>query len=351
MRTGWTCRGCDRADEDRLRSLWQTREDELQARLPHRSGGRIELQLALEHGGDCSEWDVRAALFLPGRTCVAQAASESPEAALDQIGGELVRALEAHNGLDGQPAGSPLTRQTFQAVSPLLERFAETANGGAFLAFLRPLVKSLEGYVRRELRILIRDRALPAAQVTAADVLDEALVRCWERFDRRPRDLPLDAWLVRLIEESLNEFARGAAHESIERRMPLPTEEPHSSWDDTWVARAGEPESIGFAELLPGRPGIDVWDRLDADSHQAALTEMLAQLSRPQRQALIFHAVEGYDPAEIADFQDRPVEEVLADIATARQILWHQTEGEDGISDIEQRFARAGGRPARRRRK
>jgi DNA-directed RNA polymerase specialized sigma24 family protein len=348
MRTEWTCRGCDSTEQERLHLLWKARQAELKSRLPPGPDERAELQIVAEQGQDRSRWNFRAALFLPDQTCVAQAAGDDAEQALGRLVSALGDGLEVRAELAADGAAA---RPTFHALEPLLEGFARAANGAAFLALLRPVLKSLNGYVRRELRILASERALPTAQVTAADVLDEVLVRAWERFERRPRGMKLDVWVVRLIDECLDESARGAAHESIQRRMPLPSEEPHSSWDDTWVARAGEPESIGFAELLPGRPGIDLWDRLDGDVRQAALAELLGQLSRPQRQALIFHAVEGYDPAEIADLQDRPLDDVLEDIATARQILWHQTAGEDDLSDIEQRFSRTTDRPGRRRRK
>jgi DNA-directed RNA polymerase specialized sigma24 family protein len=351
MRTRWTCRGCDRIDQQRLEHLWETIRAPLDERLKRRPGNRVQLEIAADRNGDGTDWSFDAALFLPTDALAAHAATGRPEAGLQQIATELA------GGLEASPLGQPrdrdgaALRRSFRTIAPALERFSRDRHGAAFLAFLRPLVRSLADYVRHELRLLVRERALPPAQVTATDVLDEALVRAWEGFDRRPSGLALDVWVVRLIDENLDEFARGAAHESIERRMPLPVDEPHSSWDDTWVARAGEPETIGFAELLPGRPGIDVWDRLDGETRQAALAELLGQLSRAQRQALIFHAVEGYDPAEIADFQDRPVDDVLEDIATARQILWHQTEAEDDLADIEQRFAETATRTTRRRRK
>ena len=351
MRTRWTCRGCDRADHERLERLWEAARAPLQERLSPRAGDQVQLQISADRNGDGTDWEFDAALFLPGAALTAHFAGGRPEPGLRHIAGELARALEASAASATRDTDGAALRRSFQTIAPTLQRFSRDRHGGAFLAFLRPLVRSLADYVRHELRLLIRERALPAAHVTATDVLDEALIRAWERFDRRPDGLTLDVWMVRLIDESLDEFARGAVHESIQQRVPLPNDEPHSSWDDTWVARAGEPETIGFAELLPGRPGIEAWDRLDGETRQAALAELLGQLSRPQRQALIFHAVEGYDPAEIADFQDRSVDDVLEDIATARQILWHQTEAEDDLADIEHRFAQAGPRTARRRRK
>jgi DNA-directed RNA polymerase specialized sigma24 family protein len=347
MRTGWTCRGCQPADQERLERCWQAQQAELKTRLPRAMGAPAECQVAVD-GGDPAGWQVRAALFLPQRTVVAQVSHTDAEAALEQVAANLGRALKVSD--NGAPDAMP-NRQIFEVLVPLLERFAATGNAAAFLAFVRPLMKLLAGYARRELRILVRERTLPAAQVTPTDVLDETLVRAWERFQRRPREMPLDLWLIQLIDQNLDELTRGAVHESMERRMPVPTEEPHSSWDDNWIARPGEPETVGFSELLPGRPGIEVWDRLDGEMRQAALAEFLGELSRAQRQALIFHAVEGYDPAEIADFQDRPVDDVLEDIAAARQILWHRTEVEDGLSDVEQRFSQAEDRSARRRRK
>ena len=47
-------------------------------------------------------------------------------------------------------------------------------------------------------------------------------------------------------------------------------------------------------------------------------TQLLGELPRQQRQALLLFAVHGFSEAEIADFQDRSQAEVTRDIETAK---------------------------------
>jgi DNA-directed RNA polymerase specialized sigma24 family protein len=162
---------------------------------------------------------------------------------------------------------------------------------------------------------------LHAGELTAGDALDEAMLQAWDQFASRPTDRPFDLWLIQLIDQAIDLGARAIADESLESRRPQPSTEPWGSQQDEWVADPITSDTIELARLLPGAPGIEMWDELDVEIKQSQLDEIFERLTRPERQVLMLNAVEGFDTATIADFQDRPQADVEQDLIAARSTL------------------------------
>jgi DNA-directed RNA polymerase specialized sigma24 family protein len=75
---------------------------------------------------------------------------------------------------------------------------------------------------------------------------------------------------------------------------------------------------------------------------------MLSKLDRDQRQAFVLNLAHGFNVAEIADFQNRPPDEVEREIAQATSTIrrWY---ADQHTADQEEPFARAEMRERRRR--
>jgi len=129
--------------------------------------------------------------------------------------------------------------------------------------------------------------------------------------------------------------------ESLDDEQPLPAAEIRESLRDEWVEQASYPEVVELSDLLAGGEQPDFWDDLDMESKQTRLAEMLGVLPRTQRQALVLHVAHGFDPAEIADFQDRSTEQVEEDIATARLTLERRLWQSD-LDDRQEELERGG---------
>jgi DNA-directed RNA polymerase specialized sigma24 family protein len=151
----------------------------------------------------------------------------------------------------------------------------------------------------------------------------------------------LDLWLVRLIDEVINELSRNVAEQSLEEDQPIPTTEPQPSDLDQWTEHVSYPETVSFAELLPGAAGIESLDAADAEIHRTRLTELLGTLPHSQRQALLLLTNYGYNERQIADFQSRSADQVRADISAARETLRRELDERDWLDDAQERFAKA----------
>jgi DNA-directed RNA polymerase specialized sigma24 family protein len=319
MNVDWTYDGCDPDDQRAIAKLWQDYQAELEAKIAELSVGPSELRLAITHESETDGWELQAALHLPTRTLAAERSGPSLEGVFDRTVADLVRAV---NEEEGRPVEVSRRLQGLEAILPLLESNHAQGRSHQFFTFLRPLVQTLRTYTERELELLELEGAHPLETLEVDDVLDEVLLQAWDRFAQRPKDVPIDLWLISLIHELLNAAANGVRHLSLEdeRDVALPEQDEQSS-PVTWIEQAAYPETIELGDLLPGDPGVDLWDRLDLETRQTKLSELLSYLSREHRQILVLHAVECFEPEQIAALQGRTLADVDADLEASRKLL------------------------------
>lgn len=319
MHFDWTFDGCDQQDERHIERLWEEYQPELEAKLAELPVEPSELRLAISCDSESDEWEIQAALHLPTRSLTAEGTAESAEQALEQMVAALAHAVDEEGD---HPTEIDRRRQGLQAVLPFLQRNRAAGRSRGFFTFLAPLVRTLSSHVVRELDVLEIEGHIAGEAVEVDDVLDEVMLRAWEKFESRPHDMPIDLWLIGLIDEIVEDLERGVPHESLgeERQVPLPEDDEQTS-PYTWIEQPTYPETIELGEFLPGHAGVDSWDRLDMETKQTKLSRLLSVLSRQERQTLVLNGVEGYEPQEIARLQERPVDKVVADIETAKRKL------------------------------
>jgi DNA-directed RNA polymerase specialized sigma24 family protein len=212
------------------------------------------------------------------------------------------------------------------AVAGLLHRSHAQGRSDAFFALLEPVLRSLADHLRHGLETLENEDGLPGEDVTLDDVLDEALARAWDRFGENAEhadaaDRPLGHWLQEVVADALRQSNHRLAQRSLEEEFAEPVDDADDPLREAWAEPGGYPTTVELAESIAGHPGVDAWDRLSDEAQRSGLSEPLGKLPRDQRQALLLSLMEGFSPAEIADFQGRPASEVQADIDLAQQTL------------------------------
>jgi DNA-directed RNA polymerase specialized sigma24 family protein len=264
----------------------------------------------------------------------------------------VLRGLAEEIDQDGdQAAGSTAERREgLEEMLPVLRTWRAQGRSRAFMSFLVPVVETIGPYVQRELRIREYEGRLNGEEISASDVLDDVLIQAWDRFNGPAKETPLDLWLVRLADEIMDRLGSQRVDESLDDECVDPSRESRESLTDEWIEQASYPETIELSELLSDGPGVDSWDDLELETKQAHLAAMLGQLEREQRQAFVLNVAHGFDPATIADFQNRPVDQVEVDIAQAtaeirRYLMDEQTP------DREEPFAQAEIREQRRKKR
>ena len=213
------------------------------------------------------------------------------------------------------------SRAQIDRLAALCDKLRRRGRSHDFVRLLLPLLRSLSRYARRELRTRLAAGDLPGGHTTVGELLDEVTVAAWDGFARRPQNQPLDLWLLQLIDQALQRACEPIAQQSLDERQAILDSEARDAFRSEWVEMPSEMESIELSSLIPAHSSVGAWDELDIETKQANLDEIFAQLPRLQRQSLMLHVVEGYDRAEIADFQSRPREEVDSDLASAERTV------------------------------
>lgn len=226
-------------------------------------------------------------------------------------------------------------RAEFTAVDRPLQRDVEIGNQEEFLALLRPLLDHLRDHARRELRMLEMNELLSPGQVTAADLLNEMMARAWQRFAGRPREMPLDLWLVNLLDEMLDEKIKPESRmkKSLDQHADEVYSEDLLQVDDQdwWVWLLGEDETITLGDAISSGGSTAAAEQLQVRKLKDRIHALLGAMPKAQRQAFVLHVLEVYELFEVAMLQDRPETEVQADIEDARNTLREQ------LSDRTQR--------------
>jgi RNA polymerase sigma factor (sigma-70 family) len=310
----------------RLEEYWQKKLPRLEKRLVPYRPDLQEIRLTVyRHKNSRREWfEVRGVIHLPTGTLAVEEENVDAFAALDGVVDRVTEEIKRHKELvrkDYVFKRKGRHRADLSAAGPLLLRDAEGGRREDFFWLLRPRLGDLRDHARREISILERKGKLHPGEVEVEDLLDEVLVRAWERFPKRPQVVPLNLWLIRLLHETLESWTKGEPrpHKSLEEKAPSkPDKADEKEW---WAELLGPPDMTTLGDLIVGDSGEGNWDEMDAEEQRDRVLSLLAELPAAQRQAFLLHVLEDYDTAEIAMIQDRPESEVKADIESARQTL------------------------------
>ncbi len=334
MRYIWTYSGCDKTVEEQLARLWRDRQAQLDAKVACLAGNNSTLaRLLVEHSEDSPAWVIRAVIYLVEGAIASETSHDSLAAALDATMADLAQQVDVL--LEEPFDGKPRPRDPEDKVAQLCASLHRAKRSQDFVATLWPMVRSLSRYARRELQMRQAEGDLPAGRTSVPELLDEVTLAAWEQFSKKPNDLSLQLWLVQLIDESLDRAGQSIAQQSLEERQPRPEAGIRDEERSEWVEFPTEEESIELSRLIPDAPGLGAWDELDIETKQSRLDDIFNHLPRLQRQVLMLHLVEGFNRAEIADFQDRTEAEVDDDLGEAAQIVRRMFQ-EQGLLQMEE---------------
>jgi RNA polymerase sigma factor (sigma-70 family) len=331
MSTHVVYNGIDAAEKARIQAYWEKKLPRLQKLLTNYRPELVEIRLTVSHRGQTPKnkgYELRGVIQLPTGTLAADAQDKDPLPAVDRIVDALVNEIKRHKELvrhDFVYKRKFRNREDLSAAGPILQKHADEGRQEDFYRVLRPHLRFLRDYARRELRILESQGLLHRREATVGDLLDEVLAQAWEQFPSRPRNMSLDLWLTNLMLDTLERWIKEEPrrHLSLEEKASkvMPDEVPKPDETEWWAELLGEEENPRLGDLIPDTESTASWYQLTLEEQEARIQKLLADLSPTQRQAFLLYALEDYNTAEIAMLQDRPEEQVKADIEAARKLL------------------------------
>ena len=144
----------------RLESYWTKKLPRLQQLLIPYPTGLQEIRLTVSHHRQDSRrswYEVRAVIHLPTGTLAVEANDEDPQVVLDRVADTFVAEIRRHKERvrrDYIFKRKSRNRADLSAAGPQLQRHVEGGRREDFFRLLRPHLRFLRDYARRELRIL-----------------------------------------------------------------------------------------------------------------------------------------------------------------------------------------------------
>lgn len=302
----------------------------------------IHLKGALEQNSAREGTVVSLNLRLPSGQMAAQESASAPTAAikaafgdlLDQIGKHKQRLRSSHSwrrhrALEGIPAPEVPFEETFAAVAP------QTATAEDIRSYLNANLRRLRLFIERELYFRESSGDLGQGAVSVEEVLDEAVARALDEKIEKPDRIGLEAWLYRLAIHALNDFSRSATSTGeIDLQGSSRTRGREDTDGDEARLQFYQPD-----ENITAENGIA--DERAYTPEQIAYSDEMMSLvqfamrgaQRPDREAFILFAIEGFSLKEIAAIVDRSPEHVRQSIHNAREALRHGLPVENPLKD------------------
>ena len=222
-----------------------------------------------------------------------------------------------------------------------LGRLQAQGHRNEFFNQIIPLLGPLRDYITRRLRIAYLTTEIRTPVYTSDDVLDEVVLRAYDKYAKRPRDVTLEQWLYRIANDVLDRYIQ-QRRSTDRRRRSLETltkaelstleEIPFTADAD---AEVWLPEDLDDSEYQPRDFAAPAGE--SNPEEQLALKEQLQQalhaLSQlPERDRIVFElfAMEGFSPEDVARITDVPPQEVTRIVNNVKAHLQKVIQAQPG---------------------
>jgi DNA-directed RNA polymerase specialized sigma24 family protein len=273
MAVDLTAQECPAELSEEVSQHWEQKQAQIEPLL--QSWPKEQRKLHLNFSCRDKGYTASVILCLPTATLIARTDQPfaEPRAAIDRVARLLMEKTVQHQHSLAEEKAQRRCRQRerdFTGAQADLAAVHEERDRHTFFYILRPLLSHLREHARRELRLANLEGEIPPGELTLDDILDELLVRAYDRWGQRPADLPVDQWLLALLHEILDGYGFHAP------------------------------------DMVKTKPPGD---------------KPLAAVSKTDRRAFALWAEEGWSAEDIARLQNRPVADVRAAIdAIARSL-------------------------------
>jgi RNA polymerase sigma factor (sigma-70 family) len=266
-------------------------------------------------------------LRLPSGQMAVQKSASTAAAAMKAAADDLLQQLIKHKDIlrnthkwqrhrvaDFRPPSQVPFERTVAAVQ------VPTASSDDIRSYVNANLGRLERFVERELYFRETAEELPPDSLTKEEVVDEAIARALGDGLEKPERLALEPWLYRLAILAIDDLA--SAPEGASVHLEDSARKPNVSASDEPDLQFHQPdETLTGENVIADRRTATPEDIAYSDEMITLVQFALEGATRPDREAFLLHAVEGFSEQEIAAITDRNPEEVRSSIAKTREHL------------------------------
>jgi DNA-directed RNA polymerase specialized sigma24 family protein/ribosome-associated translation inhibitor RaiA len=324
MQVQWTFDGCASKTKGRCRDYWEKKHERLERLLSSIPADSKKLRIRVYcYPDQVNRFEARGVLNLPGRALAVQFSNLELFTVLDGLSDKLVSAAKKYKEQSVHFVRQKRRLQSSDdliAAQPLLTWDEKAERKESFFSILRPLLGFLERYARSEIKVYELEGLLSPGRVEVADVVNEVVLLAWEKFHEKPKDLSLEFWLIRLLQEVFGRIEWEGQFVSLDQNFPL-ADIDYTAEPDWFEEMLGYQEEFTLAELVPDYDETEEWEQLDDVERNLHFYTVLQKIPSYQRQAYLLHALDEYSLEDVSKIQDRNGEEIEKDIMKSRKAM------------------------------
>ncbi len=301
--------------------------EKLQKRLQVFRPELVHLKGGIEQNSNREGTTVSLNLRLPSGQMAVQESAPTAAAAIKAATEDLLQQISKHKDLlrnshkwqrrrvaDFQSR----TQVPFEATVAAVQ--VPTASSDDIRTYVNANLKRLERFVERELYFRETADELVPDNVDKDEVIDEAIARALGDGADKPERLALEAWLYRMAMRVIDEMSENNPDKGTSFHLEDSARKPNVRASDEPELQFHQPdETLTCENVIADRRSATPEDIADSDEMIALVQFALDGTSRPDREAFILHAVEGFSVDEIAVITDRKSDQVQSSIAQARE--------------------------------
>ena len=197
-----------------------------------------------------------------------------------------------------------------------------TASSEDIRTYVNANLARLERFVERELYFRETAEEIEPDSISKEEVVDEAIARALGDGLEKPERLALEPWLYRLAMRSIDDLSANSPENAASVHLEDSARKPNVRASDEPELQFHQPDEMLTGENVIADRRLPTPEDIAYSDEMIALVQFaLDGASRPDREAFILHAVEGFSEDEIAAITDRKLEEIRASIEKAREHL------------------------------
>lgn len=279
-------------------------------------------------------------LRLPSGQMAAHQSAPAPTAAIKVAFSELLEQIGKHKELlrnwhsrrrprelQGRPDASVPFEETFAAVAP------QTATSDDVRSYLNANLRRLQIFVEREIAFRENSAELEPGALNWEEILDEAVARALDDTIEKPDRIALEPWLYRLAMRALNDVSHSAKAETYFNLRQNGNGSSDTADDESRLQFYQPDDGISSENSIADNHAATPEQIAYSDEMITLVQTALQNASRPDREAFLLFAIEGFSLKEISAIVDRPPENVRQSIHNAREALRHGLPVENRLKD------------------
>jgi len=291
----------------------------------------VHLKGSVEQNSPREGATVSLNLRLPSGQMAVHESAPTPATAIKAAFDELLSQIGRHKELlrnshrwrrrravEGRPAPGVPFEQTLASIPPL------TATSDDIRSYVNANFRRLGLFVEREIFFRESSGQVEPGSLSWEEIVDEAVARALDESIEKPDRMALEPWLYRLAIRAMDDFESHPSETETDvhleglrrRRNERASDEPRLQFHQPDEAMTME---SGIADQRISTP-----EEMAYSDEIITLVQFALQgASRPDREAFILHAIEGFSVEEISAITDRKPEQVEESIRCARERVRH----------------------------